>query len=100
MRWTYSSHQLTDKLTFDPATAFRVDVEMVSARIVGLPLGSSQDAMYSGSPMGVSCTDWGVDGEELLRFRWEGKVVERTPVLDRASKRRARTVDSLRVGMR
>jgi len=83
------------KLTFEPANAFRVLVDIVRARMVGFPDGSSQLAMYSGRPMGVFATACGTYGDEMF---W-GKMVDRMPVLDLARSLRARTVLSFRVGM-
>lgn len=79
----------------DPARAFCVDVDTVIARIVGLPLGSSHEAMYSGNPIGVLATSEGMRSEVML----DGNVVVKTPVLERPRRRRPRTVDSYRDGI-
>jgi hypothetical protein len=97
-RW-YVSHQLRLRETFPVIAAFRVLVDTFSDRIVGSPawMSDSHVAMYSGRPIGVDTT---LGGVRRVRFwGWGGNVLTRTPEVERARRRRARSVDWWRDGM-
>lgn len=94
------------RLTFEPAAVLRKVVEMWRARKVGSPLPplltsagrySSQSAMYSGRLIGRPATE---GGAWELPGSGSGKMVETVPVVDRARRRRAISVEVNQDGAR
>ena len=94
--------------TLLPWRALRMYVAMEMARMVGLEGSGSQAAKYSIKPMGEPPMSFGIAESEsvygyssciMLFLCAEGKTVDKVPIEERLSIRRASTADSWMVGM-
>lgn len=94
--------------TLLPWRALRMYVAMEMARMVGLEGSGSQAAKYSIKPIGKPPISSGIAESESVQgcssltmvfLAVEGKTVDKVPIEERLSIRRASTADSWMVGM-